>query len=87
MVGLHLNQENLAVQVVEVQDQDNLAGLEHNQVKVAIQEHTDLETQAAVQTVMLVAEAEALEVAVLLQMMATEDQAAQVEHTIFQVQL
>ena len=86
MVGLHLNQENLVVQVAEVQDLDNLLEQVHNLAKVVIQEHTDLEIQVVVQIVMLAVAAVVLVVQVLQQIVVTDNQEVQVEHTIFQVQ-
>ena len=86
MVGLHLNQENLVVQVAEVQDLDNLLEQVHNLAKVVIQEHTDLEIQVVVQIVTLAVAAVVLVVQVLQQIVVTDNQEVQVEHTIFQVQ-
>ena len=86
MVGLHLNQENLVVQVAEVQDLDNLLEQEHNLVKVVIQEHTDLEIQVVVQIVTLAVAAVVLVVQVPQVIVVTALQEVQVEHTIFQVQ-
>ena len=86
MVGLHLNQENLVVQVAEVQDLDNLAEQVHNLVKVVIQEHTDLEIQVVVQMLQQVAAAVVPVEVVLQQIVVTDNQEDQVEHTIFQVQ-
>ena len=86
MVGLHLNQENLVVQVAEVQDLDNLPEQEHNLVKVVIQEHTDLEIQVVVQIVTLAVAAVVLVVQVPQVIVVTALQEVQVEHTIFQVQ-
>ena len=86
MVGLHLNQENLVVQVAEVQDLDNLAEQVHNLVKVVIQEHTDLEIQVVVQLLQQVAAAVVPVEVVLQQIVVMDNQEDQVEHTIFQVQ-
>ncbi len=86
MVGLHLNQENLVVQVAEVQDLDNLPEQVHNLVKVVIQEHTDLEIQVVVQIVTLAVAAVVLVVQVPQVIVVTDNQEVQVEHTIFQVQ-
>ena len=86
MVGLHLNQENLVVQVAEVQDLDNLLEQVHNLVKVVIQEHTDMEIQVVVQIVTLAVAAVVLVVQVPQVIVVTALQEVQVEHTIFQVQ-
>ena len=86
MVGLHLNQENLVVQVAEVQDLDNLLEQVHNLAKVVIQEHTDLEIQVVVQIVTLAVAAVVLVVQVPQVIVVTDNQEVQVEHTIFQVQ-
>ena len=86
MVGLQPKTENLVVQVVEVQDLEDLPEQVHNLVKVVIQEHTDLEIQVVVQIVTLAVAAVVLVVQVLQQMVVTDNQEVQVEHTIFQVQ-
>ena len=86
MVGLQLKTENLVVQVAEVQDLEDLPEQVHNLVKVVIQEHTDLEIQVVVQIVTLAVAAVVLVVQVLQQMVVTDNQEVQVEHTIFQVQ-
>ena len=86
MVGLQLKTENLVVQVAEVQYLEDLPEQVHNLVKVVIQEHTDLEIQVVVQIVTLAVAAVVLVVQVLQQMVVTDNQEVQVEHTIFQVQ-